>query len=427
MSLYLKLTFNYQMKENLALLLILFCLNLNAQVNYEKSYFIDNGGSKTECFIKNKDKSESPSSFEYKLKLEESQILSFDVKNVKEVKIGEVLKYERSTVKLDTSNVKIDALDENREPEWKEVTVFLKVLVESQATLYEYKQGNSIKYFYKVGNSSVEQLIYKKYIVETDNSTNLTINSDFQKQLWTNLNFGSKNIDEFLKMEYNRKDLIGYFIDYNKSKNNDVVDFSKKMAKGSLNFKVNAGIASSSLSVSNSLIPVDFKFSNKINSTFGTEAEYIMPFNRNKWSVFLAVSYNSYKNETDATIHNSGPFLTDDVVQKWNASFSYLDFALGFRHYMFINNNSKMFISGNLSVYNELESDIHNDSSIMLNAEMNTSFGYGIGYSYKNKFNVELKRSSPNIFANYIYWNSNYSVTSVIFGYTIFDSKKKKH
>lgn len=409
-------------KKLLALLLILFCLNLTAQVNYEKAYFIDNNGTKTECFIRNKDKSDNPVGFEYKLNIEDSQVLNADIKQIKEFKIGEILKYERSTVKLDTSNVDLNALDENRSPEWKEVTVFFKVLVESEASLYEYKNGNRIKYFYKTGDSVIEQLIYKKFIVEGEMMTN----TDFQKQLWTNLNSENKNVSEFLKLKYRRDDLVDYFIDYNSSKKKNVVDFSKKLTKGSFNFKAKAGISSSALSFSNDIVPIDVNFGNETNCTFGIEAEYILSFNRNKWSVFLAPSYNSYNNEAEVTLHKTGPFSSDDQVQKWNASFTYLDFAIGFRHYMFISNNSKIFISGYFSFHNELDVNIHNDTSFVLDSKIDNSVGYGIGYSYKNKFNVELKQSSPNIFANYVYWNSAYRVTSVVFGYTIFDSKKNR-
>lgn len=409
-------------KTLLALLIILFCLNLNAQVNYEKAYFIDNNGTKTECFIKNKDKSDNPIDFEYKLSLEDPQVLNADIKQIKEFKIGEILKFERCTVKLDTSNVNLDALSDNRNPEWNEVTVFLKVLIESDASLYEYKNGNRTAYFYKSGDLAIEQLIYKKFIVEGE----MMVNNDFQKQLWTNLNFGSKNIDEFLKLKYKRNDLKDFFIDYNNYKKNTVVDLSKKLAKGSLNLKAKAGISSSALSFSNSLMGAEVNFENEINWTFGAEVEYIMPFNRNKWSVFLAPGYNSYNNETEITLHNTGPFSSDDQVQKWNASFTYLDVAMGFRYYMFISDNSKIFISGFFSTYKEMDVDIHNNYSSDLDSEINNSVGYGIGYSFKNKFNVELKQSSSNIFANYIYWNSNFRVTSVVFGYTIFDGKKKR-
>lgn len=405
---------------------MLFSVNFYAQVNFEKSYFIDNSGTKTECFIKNDDRYDTPINFKYKLSLEDSQIKIATIKTIKEFKIGEILKYQRENVKIDTSNVNLDALSKKREPEWKELTVFLKVIIESGASLYEYKNGNIKKYFYKTEKIPVEQLVFKKYIVEGSNLTKLTLNNDFQRQLWTNLNCGNNEIKMLTKLEYSRKDLAEYFIKYNNCKNNNVTNFDKNLAKGSFNFKAKAGLSSSSLSISNKDSSVDADFGNKSSFTFGTELEYIMPFNRNKWSIFLATSYNSYQNETIIRMrNNSGALFPEDILRKWNASFSHLNFELGLKYYMFINDNSKIFINAFCAVSKGLNSDIHDDSSFDLESEFGSSLGYGVGYSFKNKFSIEIKHNSSDIFANNIYWNSKYSMTSLVFGYTVFNTKKK--
>lgn len=426
MSLRFKINRKLTMKKTLfVLLFILFCLNLNAQVNYEKSYFIDNKGTKTECYIKNKDKNENPTDFEYKLRVDDSQVMNADVKTVKEFKIGDILKYERATVKIDTSNGNLNNLNENREPEWKEVTVFLKVLVDSKTPLYEYKTLNLKQFFYKTGSTPIEQLINKKYIIENDFSTRVVSNNDFQKQLWQNLNCGNKNIDDALKLKYTRKDLIKYFIDYNTCENNHIVDYGKKLEKGSLNVKVLAGLTSSSLSASNSLTSFSFDFDKKTNFTFGTELEFILPINRNKWSLFFSPSYNSYEISATATYTYVVGVHPETREQKWEVSLSHLDLPFGFRYYMFVNDNSKIFIEGSYIISKDLNSDVNDGHASQLEVEFANRIGYGIGYSFKNKFNVELKHNSTNIFANYSFSDSKYSLTSLVFGYTIFDSKKK--
>lgn len=414
-------------KKLLTLLFFMISLNFYSQVNFEKAYFIDNNGIKTECFIKNKDKNDNPVDFEYKLDLDDSQIKVEDIKNVKEFKIGEVLKYERGMVKIDTSNVNLQVLNENREPEWKNATIFLKTLVESELTLYEYKKGNTRLFFYKKGNLQIEQLIYKKYIIDENLATRIGTNNDFQKQLWQNLNCDNKSIDTFLKLKYNRRDLIKYFIDYNACKNNATVDYAQKMEKGNVNVKVLAGITSSSLSLSNSLFQIEADFDKKINFTFGGEFEWILPVNKNKWSLFLAPSYNSYKNITTVVINNTGPFSSDTQIENWEASLSYLDVSAGFKYYMFLSSDSKLFVECSYSVMKVMDSDIHsNDGDFKLESKFQNGISYGIGYSFKNKFNVEIKHRSLDILDNYVYYESKYSSTSLVFGYTIFDNKKKK-
>jgi hypothetical protein len=415
-------------KKLLTLLFISFCLNFYAQVKYEKSYFINNEGIKTECFIKNKDKNENPIDFEYKLSADEAQIMKADIKTVKEFKIGEVLKYERSAVKIDTSNDKLDRLGEKREPLLKDKNVFLKVLVEGEATLYEYRGQGITRYFYKTGSLPIEALVYKRYYVEGTSLTELAVNNDFQKQLWTNLNCGNKSIDQALKLKYNRKELVEYFIDFNRCKNNNFVDFSDKFEQGSVNFKVKAGIASSSLKASNNFSPEDVNFGNKVGFTFGGEIEYISPFNRNKWSIFLAPTYSSYNNETQsqAKIHDNPFDLNTGTSQTWKASFSNLDIAVGIRYYMFLNDKSKIFLTGSYIASKLFNSEFHdaNTSGYELDVKFAGSIAYGVGYSFKNKFNVEIKHITQKVLTGYTSWESKYNTTSVVFGYTIFDSKK---
>ena len=172
-------------------------------------------------------------------------------------------------------------------------------------------------------------------------------------------------------------------------------------------------------------------FGNSISYNFGAETEYILPFNRNKWSTFLGVSYFYYQGEAEIkTTNDSGVLYTNDIIHKWNASYGHLDMSFGLRHYMFINDYSKIFISGAFVITKVLNSSIHDDSqssTYNLDADFGNSFDLGIGFTFKNKFNIEIRRSSPNIFANYVYWNSKYSMTSLVFGYSIFDNKNKSN
>ncbi|WP_406844758.1 outer membrane beta-barrel protein [Flavobacterium soyae] len=418
------------MKKKLPVLLfILFSSSFYAQINYDKSYFIDNNGNKIECFIKDRDKKDNPTTFEYKLSTDESQLMKADIKNVKEFKIGNVLKYERERVKLDTSSTaNLNSYNENREPQWKEVTVFLEVLVDSKVSLYEYKSGNIKRFFYKTESGNVEQLVHKKYTVNEDTgATKLVSNNDFQKQLWQNVNCGNKSIDDLLKLKYGQKDLTKYFIEYNNCKNNTIVSFEKKSESGSINFKANLGISSSSLSISNHVTDVSSDFDKKTNFTAGAEMEWVLPVNRSKWALYLAPNYNSYKSPGMGVSYNRGPFSSDTVIENWDASLSYIDIPVGVRYYIFISDNSRIFIAGSYIISSMLSSDIHQDQgTYQVEAKIRNRLGGGIGYSYKNKFNVELKYSSANIFDNYVYWDSSYKMTSFVLGYTIFDSKKKK-
>ena len=416
-------------KKLLSLLLVLFSISFYGQINYFKGYFIDNNGVKTECYIRDSDKKDNPTSFEYKLNEESSELLKGDIKDVKEFKIENFLKYERFTVKLDTSslNVNIDEANEIREPKWKEVTVFLETLVDSKVSLYEYKNVNLKRFFYKMDQANPEQLVHKKYTAIEDFGAKIYLNNDFQKQLWQNVNCGNKDIDEALKLKYTQKNLIKYFTEYNNCQKNSINDFETKSEPGSINLKVNGGISSSALSVHDNAQYVTADFDKKMNFTFGAEVEWVLPVNRNKWALYLAPSYNSYNNAVTTTAYNRGPQQTNTIVEKWNVKMTHLDVAFGVRYYIFISDNSRLFINGSYIVSNVLDSNIYeSEYGYQLEAKLSGRVGCGIGYSFKNKFNVELKYNGTIIFNNDGNFNSNYNLTSLVFGYTIFDIKKKK-
>ncbi|HKK61699.1 MAG TPA: hypothetical protein VJ951_04015, partial [Bacteroidales bacterium] len=45
----------------------------------------------------------------------------------------------------------------------------------------------------------------------------------------------------------------------------------------------------------------------------------------------------------------------------------------------------------------------------------------GVGYSYKEKYSLELRYQAPHeILDNYFYWDTNYKTMSIILGYSLF-------
>jgi len=57
-------------KKILFVLSVLITSSSFSQINFEKGYFIDNLGAKTDCYIKNIDWNLNPDTFDYKLELD---------------------------------------------------------------------------------------------------------------------------------------------------------------------------------------------------------------------------------------------------------------------------------------------------------------------------------------------------------------------
>lgn len=372
------------------LLLVFFYYQSYSQINFEKAYFIDNNNVRTDCFIQNKDLYGNPTTFEYKLTQEESVVKTGDIKNIKEFQISNTLKFVRNFIKIDVSTSDLGETKDIREPEWEEKTLFLKVLVQGKASLYEYKDTAVKRFFYKTDNLPLTQLIYKRYYLPKTNYTDLGVNNDFQKQIWQEMNCENQTLDKVLKLEYERKDLVNYFIKYNNCEKSSYIDYNKNISKGSFNIKVKGGInVSPYIDYESAQEKVDYS-GNKLFPKYGGEFEYITPFNRNKWAVFIELTYQTYKyNEVRIYKSTFGPTfnITTESSYRNKSFYPYI----GIRYYMFLKDNSKLFV----------------------NAGLFRTFG--LGYSYNDKFNIETRYSSVGL-----------SEYSVILGYTLFDSKKNK-
>jgi hypothetical protein len=411
------------MKKLLPILFFgLLCTHSYSQVNFEKAYFIDNDNVRTDCFIKNKDLYNSPNSFEYKLNQDESIVKVGEIKDIKEFGINNSMKFERNIVKMDMSSINLDKLSEKGEPEWKDKTLFLRVLIEGEATLYEYKNENMKRYFYKLSNSPVEQLIYKRYFVENSGHTESAANVDFQKQLWSNLRCENSTMDKVLKLEYKKDDLSDYFVEYNKCKNFSFIDYGDKAASGSINFKLKGGMTSSSLQ-----IPYGYSshidFDSKVSYNLGAEMEYITPFNKNKWAVFLETSYKDYQVEMVYEEESASGSLFGNSY-KWEISHKYIDLGFGLRHYMYINDTSSMFLNASYVFGFPMNSTIKKDNSVYHDIITSMGFSYGFGYSYNAKYSVEFRLSSNRLDKSY--YMSQFDTYSVVLGYTLFNNKKQK-
>ena len=143
-------------KQLLLFLTVLLSFNSYSQISFEKGYYINNNNQKTNCLIKNIDWKNNPTEFEYKL-YENSESKETNIKLIKEFGIDNISKYVRNTVNIDRSRETINNLSNDRNPIFKEEEVFLKVLVEGKANLYQYDDGNLRKYFYNKENSNIEQ------------------------------------------------------------------------------------------------------------------------------------------------------------------------------------------------------------------------------------------------------------------------------
>lgn len=401
-----------------AICLITFsCIESYSQIIFEKGYFINESNSKTECLIKNIDWKNNPTEFEYRLSPNEP-VQKASINTVKEFGINNVSKYIRTKTNIDRSSEQIEKMSSERDPLFQEELLFLKVLIEGKASLFHYNDGNLTRFFYEANGSGINQLVYKKYLI----ADKVSENNEFKQQLFQQLKCEGIGIDEIRRLKYSKRDLEKLFIKYNECISHNYINFNPKQKSDLFNLTIRPGINYSSLEIQNSLTGLDYTdFGSKAGIRLGVEAEFILPFNKNKWSLIFEPTYQQYKSEQS---EESITVLGGVVISK--VDYKSIEFPVGLRHHLYLNDRSKLFANVSYVFSYDRKSTINflrKDNSMLssLDIKANPAVAFGLGYKYKDKYGVEMRYGTRrNILGGYSYWNSYFNTISVAFGYSLF-------
>lgn len=398
----------------------IFCYS---QIKFESGYYIDNSGKKINCLINNYDWQYNPTYIEIKNTLQD-EVQEISITNLKEFSVTGVSKYIKQTLNIDDSKGEPNySLSE--EPHFISLTVLLKVLVDGKNSLYSYENNQfPIRFFYKTDLTEIQQLVYKKYFDES--LTDVFVNNSFRKQLFINVKADINN-SKNENLKYKLNDLIEYFTLANSFQGDTNSKEIQKRRTTDFNFKI---VLNSNLS------HFDFKFDGsipfdgnnitdkKITYGLGFEAEIILPFNNNNWSVFIEPSYNTYSGEGifPTTYYINPNYTTGLVNENYTAkiTYKYIQIPLGIKRNFILNKQSKINIQSalNMELYNNSKVTLlRSNNSTYLETDLNGgkfNLLIGLGYSYK-KFEIDIKQFS-NININPYLNKSNYSYINLSLG-----------
>jgi len=397
-------------------LLFLFSFSITgfAQINFEKGYFIDNQGGQINCLIKNIDWRYNPVEFKYKL-TEDSEVKTSTIKNVSEFVIIGLSKYVRTNVGIDRSSEDLNDLSLNKAPVFKEEELFLKVLVEGDKNLYQYTENRFSRYFYNSDFSKIVQLVYKTYEVKgSSGGVYYKYNEMFKQQLYNDVNCEQKSIKTFVNVSYQQKDLIKTFVSHNSCKGDDMKKTYNSIKKDWFNLRLRPGVNFSSYSMNGGGYNgvVDVKFENQVNYRIGIEAEFVLPFNNNKWSVILEPTYQYFKSETRTKYYN-----TDQEVKM---DYKSIEFPVGIRYRMFFNEKHTGYINAFYVSDFSGSSEIQFEKSRNLELITGSNLAFGLGYEFMDKFSIEFRIYDTRPLLGNVNLKSNYNTSSIIFGYKLF-------
>lgn len=387
------------------------------QSNFEKGYFINNENIQIEGLIRNEDWLKNPTSFQFKMD-ENSTVQVQTIQEIKEFGIYNTCKYVRANVDMDMSPTTLKDLSNDKNPIWESKQLFLNALVEGSANLYYYSSGGMQRFFYSRKDSTIKQLIYKKYVQDFNQTA---VNDTFRIQLQNDVSCSLASNAVISTLPYQKKELVDYFIDYNTCVDPTYVAPVRTQNKGQLNIAVSAGLAYSSMQLTlNGRSYMNRDFGSNTNGTYAIDVEYILPFNNNKWGITLSPSYQSFKSEQQSE-YSIG-----------NVDFKAIEVGVGVKRYFFLNDEAKMFV--NLQ-YNSILSyrfdskfgfKSHSTQDFLydsIDKAYNPTLVYGLGFEYRRMF-AEFRYHSPqNIMSKYPSWDAKLEKISFRVGYKFVQTK----
>lgn len=371
---------NQKMKKQILLTLLLGSLTtLLAQTSYEKGSYVDNAGNRVKGFIKNVDWRDNPTSFDFSKTIDGESSISKSIQQVQAFEITGITLYERHRVNIDRAPQEINNLGYNRNPEMKEETLFLKVILDGENKLYRYRDNNTLQLYFKKGTNDINALVHKRYLT---NAQDIAENNYYQQQLLNEFKCDNGKLPRPANVKYTTGDLLDYFQKYNTCSGIQTEEVDQREKRATIQITAVAGMNANSYSVNAaSRAPIDFGSST--TPVFGIEFEYIMPFNNNKWSLFADTRLASF--DSESIVESPIVLGTQLPSQKVVLDHASVDFSLGVRHYFFLGDSSKIFV--NLSYAIEVSSDttINFERGTDLNADLSVgTYGLGVGYTYKD-------------------------------------------
>lgn len=424
------------MKKIFLSLILLLTSICYSQITFEKAYFINNEGKRTDCYIENLEWRSNPTTFTYKINESDDNKKTESIENISEFGINNENIYKRFRVNIERSQTVTSYLQKTKTPEWKSEMIFLHLLISGSANLYSYADGNITKYFFETKNMPVEQLVYIRYITGNGNNDERILENNYFRQQLSNLVKCDNMTDkDFENLEYNKNALVKHFARYNAcstdnmestTKNYDAINEGKKDAFG---LSIQAGIYSSNFTVTdpNSYFNMSTE-ANQIITKIGLEAEYTLPFNKGTWSLFVNPTYEKFNPSKDYTSYINNPGFANDkdpVHYNVKVNYSSIEVPAGVRRYFFINKFSKIFVNvayvidlagkGDIKITN---SDGLANGGVEIDISSRNNLAFGAGYKYK-RFSGEFRYNLQRQLSSSLIWSAKYNSFGVNISYRI--------
>lgn len=400
------------MKKNyLFLILLLFSFKSQCQIKYEKGYLINNQNQVENVLILNHYNIQNKGEIKYKYS-EGGEIKIANSSEIKEFGIGKDIKYIGREVEVDVSK-KSGEFYLTKKTNFKNKSVFLKVIVQGLASLYEYPVDGRNYYYYSNGkDGEIKPLVYRKVV---DSNNKIEENNHFKKQLFDNFQCSKNSRQKIKNLKYSLNALINYFKDYNSCKNKKYSTYFVEDSKAGFHLNLKTGISLSTFQlIFGSPEGPSREFSKVTHVGFrpSIEGEFILPFYKNKFSIIGEMALQNFSYEENRYEQNVKVRL-----------FS-LEFPVGLRYHIYLKDpNLKLFLDAAYSPILNLNSEIYLEHSNDVKLSNKSFLQGGFGFKYKGKYLAECRiyQNRDIIDPEENRWYSKFGSVALILGYSLFN------
>jgi hypothetical protein len=396
-----------------------------SQENFKPGYIIKNHADTVHGYVDYRNWDRNPDIIYFKTNLEDA-VLSFNPIQITEFGVNNDI-YLSAIVEAEISPLHESRLEDNPYTKLRTDTTFLQTLFKGHKSLYLYKNADGRENFYIKKDTSIELLIYKRYIKIEEERQLITENKSYIGQLAIYLNDCEKIRSNLNTIAYKQNSLIKLFKEYYNCLQIEVA-FKKEPKKTNVTLGALVGGSISTLEFEsdnfNDLSAATYNPS--VNFSAGLFFDILLPGNLKRWSVYNEILYTSYFIEgVYEEFHNENYYSTTSIDIGY--SFLRLNNLIRYKYplgpvFLFVNGGMSNGFSFNETNYKKIETNYYSVEKITEEQAMvetrkhEQAYDLGAGLTYK-RLSLECRYEKGNGMTNYQFLSSSTKKYYFLVGY----------
>ena len=273
--------------------------HLAAQSNYRKGYIISNAGDTVRGVIDYRQWKKNPEMIKMKMGLTSDETKTLTVSEISAFQVDQFDIYERAYILIDTTPEDLARLNQNSVYSAKADTVFLRILLKSKISLYEFVDEKVHYYVREAGGDCIE--LMHNFSLTSDNRLNKSI--EYKRQL-AKLATGAENFDDLYstieRAEYTEKDITSILEKLNQQ-SKAITLYKTRTAKAQISTFVGSGLVFSAMRFKGPAAPDVSKLSYSNSNQPLINIGFDLPMSRDRGKIVLRGALSYYRQGYEGT------------------------------------------------------------------------------------------------------------------------------